>query len=310
MLGFVWNLDPVLFHLGPLTIRYYGVVFVCTLVIAYFFWQWQMRRGGFGKAIIEGFITWGAVATIVGARLGHCLFYEMLPALWTGTPNIYLEHPISILYFWQGGLASHGATIGLVLALVMYALIRKLSILELMDRFSLSAAVGAAGVRLGNFLNSEIVGRATDLPWAVRFARYQDHGAAARHPSQLYEFGLGLFVLLVLVLADRWAGREKRPRGLLVGLFLLLYFTGRFLVEFVKEYQALDESFLTMGQYLSIIPMVIGAVLLVLCIIHPMPTRAEGQLSPMAAESEPQQIENSGKPAKTPRPRRNRRKRK
>jgi len=171
MLGFIWNLDPVLFHLGPVTIRYYGVVFVCTLVIAYFFWQWQMRRGGFGKATIEGFITWGAVATIAGARLGHCLFYEMLPALWAGKPNIYLEHPISILYFWQGGLASHGATVGIVLALVLYARIHKLSMLELMDRFSPSAAIGAAGVRLGNFLNSEIVGRATDLPWAVRFAR-------------------------------------------------------------------------------------------------------------------------------------------
>lgn len=302
MLGFVWNLDPVLIHLGPLQIRYYGVVFVCTLVIAYFFWLWQMRRGGFGKAIIEGFITWGAVATIVGARLGHCLFYDAAR---------YLADPIQIVYFWQGGLASHGATIGIIAGLLMYSIVHKLSFLELMDRFSPSAAVGAAGVRLGNFLNSEIVGRATDLPWAVRFMRY-DNGAAPRHPSQLYEFGLGLFVLLVVVLADRWAGREKRPRGLLAGLFLLVYFAGRFCVEFVKEYQALDESFLTMGQYLSIIPMVIGAALVAWCIIHPVPTRAEGGLAPMAAEPEPQKqkLENSNKPAGTPRPRRNRRKRK
>lgn len=311
MLGFVWNLDPVLFHLGPVTIRYYGVVFVCTLVIAYLFWQWQMRRGGFGKAIIEGFITWGAVATIAGARLGHCLFYEMLPALWTGKPNIYLEHPISILYFWQGGLASHGATVGLVLALVVYARIHKLSILELMDRFSPSAAIGAAGVRLGNFLNSEIVGRTTDQTWGVRFMRY-NNGAELRHPSQLYEFALGLFVLLVLVQVDRWAGREKRPKGLLVGVFLLVYFAGRFLVEFVKEYQALDKSFLTMGQYLSIIPMLIGAALVVKCIIRPAPTRAEGQLAiaMLMAASESKQIENANKSAAGIRPRRNRRKRK
>lgn len=301
MLGFVWNLDPVLINLGPVQIRYYGVVFVCTLVIAYFFWRWQMRRGGFPKAVYEGFITWGAVATIVGARLGHCLFYE---------PDRYLSDPIQIIYFWQGGLASHGATIGLIAALLLYSTIHKLSFLELMDRFSPSAAIGAAGVRLGNFLNSEIVGRVTAVPWGVRFKLYQDGGAFARHPSQLYEFALGLFVLLVVVLADRWAGREKRPRGLLVGLFLLVYFAGRFCVEFVKEYQALDESLLTMGQYLSIIPILIGAALVAWCVIHPTPTRAEGQLSPMAAESEPQQTGSRGKPAAAARPRRNRRKRK
>jgi len=120
---------------------------------------------------------------------------------------------------------------------------------------------------------------------------------------------MGLFVLLVLILADRWAGREKRPRGLLVGLFLLVYFAGRFLVEFVKEYQALDESFLTMGQYLSIIPMLIGAALVLKCIIRPAPTRTEGQLAMMMAASESRQIENAGKPEAGARPRRNRRKR-
>jgi len=303
MLGFVWNLDPVLIHLGPIQIRYYGVVFVCVIVIAYLFWRWQMRRGGFGKAIIEGFITWGTVATILGARLGHCLFYD---------PARYLDNPIEILYFWEGGLASHGATIGLVAALFLFSLIHKLPLLELMDRFSPSAAVGAAGIRLGNFLNSEIVGRATDLPWAVRFMRY-DNGAVPRHPSQLYEFALGLFVLLAVVLADRWAGREKRPRGLLAGLFLLVYFTGRFFVEFVKEYQALHESFLTMGQYLSIIPMLVGAALVAWCIIHPAPTRANGQLAPTKAGPAPQQIEKTAKPATPPRARpgkKNRRKRK
>jgi prolipoprotein diacylglyceryl transferase len=279
MLGFVWNLNPVLIELGPITIRYYGVVFVCTLVMAYIFWRWQMRRGGYSREIIEGFITWGTVATIVGARLGHCLFYE---------PARYLNDPIEILYFWQGGLASHGATIGLVLALVLYARRHKLPLLELMDRFAPSAAVGAAGIRLGNFLNSEIVGRATNVPWAVRFMRYSDHGAIARHPSQLYEFAMGLLVLLAIVLADRWAGREKRPRGLLVSLFLLLYFTGRFCVEFAKEYQVPElESLLTMGQWLSIIPTVIGAALLVWCIARPVPTRLDVPAAPLPAMPAP-----------------------
>jgi prolipoprotein diacylglyceryl transferase len=291
MLGFIWNLDPVLIRLGPVEIRYYGVVFVCTLVTAYLFWRWQMRRGGYSREIIEGFIAWGTVATIVGARLGHCLFYE---------PARYLGHPIQILYFWQGGLASHGATIGLVLALLLYSRRHKLPLLELMDRFSPSAAVGAAGIRLGNFLNSEIVGRVTHVPWAVRFELY-DHGALPRHPSQLYEFAMGLLVLLAIVLADRWAGREKRPRGLLVSLFLLLYFTGRFFVEFVKEYQVPGmESLLTMGQWLSIIPVLAGAALLVWCIARPVPTRPATPAAPLPAVPAP------AKPAR-PQPRRRKR---
>jgi prolipoprotein diacylglyceryl transferase len=306
MLGFVWNLNPVLIELGPVEIRYYGVVFVCTLVTAYLFWRWQMRRGGYSREIIEGFIVWGTVATIVGARLGHCLFYEMLPAWLAHRPNVYVEHPIEILYFWHGGLASHGATVGLVLALVLYARRHKLPILEIMDRFSPSAAVGAAGIRLGNFLNSEIVGRATHAPWGVRFMLYSDHGAAPRHPSQLYEFAMGLCVLLAIVLADRWAGRERRPRGLLVGLFLLMYFTGRFVVEFFKEYQVPGmESFLTMGQWLSILPMLIGAALLAWCIVRPVPTRPDGSAAPLPAPAATA-ASTTAKPGRT-RPRRRKR---
>ena len=130
--------------------------------------------------------------------------------------------------------------------------------------------MGAIAVRLGNFFNSEIVGRQTDLPWAVIFPLY-DCGsptvcatAVPRHPSQLYEAALGTVILLVLYFADRWAGRENRPRGLLTALFLILYFIARFSVEFVKEYQALkNTSALTMGQYLSILPVLAGIALLI-----------------------------------------------
>jgi prolipoprotein diacylglyceryltransferase len=122
----------------------------------------------------------------------------------------------------------------------------------------------------------------------VRFLLYKDQGAVPRHPSQLYEFAMGLFVLLVLILADRWAGREKRPRGLLVGLFLLIYFTGRFFVEFVKEYQVPGvETLLTMGQWLSILPMLVGAALLVWCIARPAATRPDGPAAPLPAAPAP-----------------------
>jgi len=255
MLGFVDNLDPVFLRLGPFHIRYYGLVFVAALLVSYLVWRRQMLRGGHPAALADRFLIWGTIATLTGARLGHCLFYE---------PERFLNDPVSILFFWQGGLASHGATIGLILALFLFARRNRLPVLEMMDRFAMSAAVGSAGIRLGNFLNSEVVGRATSVPWAVRFMHY-DNGAVARHPSQLYEFTLGLLVLLILYVADRWAGEEQRPLGLMTGLFLTIYFAGRFIVEFFKEFQTPWglELGVTMGQILSIVPFLVGVGLLI-----------------------------------------------
>lgn len=252
--GFIFDLDPVAIDLGPVEIRYYGIVFGLTLFIAFLFWCWQMRRGGYGKDVVDSFLVYGVLGTLIGARLGHCLFYD-----WED----YSQEPLRILYFWEGGLSSHGATIGILLALYLYARRYKFRYFEMVDRFSFSAAIGAAGIRLGNFLNSEIVGRATTLPWGVRFIRH-DHGEVLRHPSQLYEFTLGLVVLGLLLLVDRLAGGEKRPRGLLTGVFLSAYFLLRFCVEFVKDYQTSilhETQGLTMGQYLSIIPFLLGLAL-------------------------------------------------
>jgi len=160
-----------------------------------------------------------------------------------------------VLQIWRGGLASHGATIGLLLMMWYYTRRLGQSFIEGCDRLTFSAALAATLVRVGNFLNSEIVGRVTDQSWGVRFPRY-DHDAALaplRHPSQMYEVVLGLAVMGGLWLADRLAGREKRPRGLLIATFFALYFTGRFFVEFFKEYQTLSADFpLTMGQCLSL----------------------------------------------------------
>lgn len=263
-----WNIRD-LSSFGPLQLRYYGVIFASMLYLGFLLWKWQMTRGGHPLAVTEQFLIWGVVAVLVGSRLGHCLFYE---------PEKYLSDPIQILKVWQGGLASHGATIGLVVALLLFAKKHSLPWLEVLDRFSMSAAVGAAAVRLGNFFNSEIVGRATDVPWAVRFMRY-DNGHVARHPSQLYEFTLGILVLLTLYITDRLAGREKRPTGLLASLFLILYFTGRFSVEFVKEYQVdllvSSDSALTMGQYLSILPIICGVALLIWSLRRAQPQEAQ-----------------------------------
>ncbi len=251
---FVWDLDPVLLHLGPIQIRYYGLLFVAVLLLGYALWQWQMRRYGAEDEKIEKFLLWGTLAILIGARLGHCFFYE---------PRHYLSAPWEILMTWRGGLASHGATIGLIFALWLFSYRFKYPFGEIMDRFAMSATVGATLVRAGNFLNGEIVGRVTDVPWAVRFARYADRGAYPRHPSQIYEVFLGIFVFLVLYFTDRRLG-EQRPRWLLAGLFLGVYFSGRFFVEYFKEYQSLSPSFpLTMGQVLSIFPALVGIGLVV-----------------------------------------------
>lgn len=254
---FIWNISPVMLTLGPIQVRYYGLLFAAMLLGGYLLWRWQMLRGGHTKKQAESFFLWGAIAVIVGSRLGQVLFYD---------PNRYLANPIEILYVWRGGLASHGATIGLALVLYLYARKEKFSKLEMLDRFSMSAALGALMVRIGNFMNSEIVGRVTDVAWAVKFPRciYDNDlpldRIPGRHPSQIYEVFLGLFVLLTLYLCDRkW--KEERPLGLLASLFFLLYFSGRFIVEFFKEYQILspERSSLTMGQYLSLPFILIGA---------------------------------------------------
>ena len=251
--GFVFNLDPVLFRIGPIQIHYYSLIFVTMLYIGFLLWRHQMIRGGYSKELAERPLIWAFVAIIFGGRIGACFFYKS---------SKYLADPISILYVWEGGLSSHGVLLGLMILGVIFALRNRLRILEVFDRFAMSALVGAAMVRLGNFLNSEIVGRATDLPWAVRFIRY-DGGNVARHPSQLYESALGVFVLLVLCFADKRAGKEKRPPGLISGLAFTLYFFGRFMVEFLKEPHVLKDSSLNMGQHLSIPLFFLGVVILI-----------------------------------------------
>lgn len=287
----IWDMEPDLLNLGPLTIRFYGVLFALGLLLGFYLWRWQMDRGGHHRPTTEKYLVWGVVAVLVGSRLGHCLFYE---------PEIYLKNPLKILEIWKGGLASHGATLGLILSLWLYARRYKFSFFEIIDRFAMSATMGAIFVRLGNFMNSEIVGKVWDGAWAVRFPRYAEMNQRTleanlghplgyavlplpRHPSQLYEALGGLAVFLLLLLVDR-ALKEKRPRGLLAGLFLTGYFTFRFLVEFFKEFQSLASlkldpqlhvitvtptSGLTMGQYLSIPFILLGIVLVVMSIrIH------------------------------------------
>lgn len=237
----------------PVGIRYYSLLFVGVFLGGYALLNWQIQRGGGDEEVAGDFIVYGVAGVLIGSRLGHVLFYDLDHAL---------EDPLWVFQIWTGGLASHGAVVGLIVAMWLFTKRSGVPFFEGADRFAFSAALGATLVRLGNFFNSEIVGRVVpDQSWGVRFPRYDQHllEAPLRYPTQIFEFSLGLLVLFSLWLVDRVTGKEKRPRGLLISVFFVVYFAGRFFVEFFKEYQALEAtSTLTMGQYLSIVPFLMG----------------------------------------------------
>lgn len=239
----------------PIPLRYYSLLFVGVFLGGYALLNWQIRRAGGPVEAAGDFIVYGVAGVLLGARLGHVIFYDFEKAM---------EDPLWVLQIWTGGLASHGAVLGLIFAMWLFTRRRGVPFLEGADRFAFSAALGATLVRLGNFFNSEIVGREVpDQSWGVRFPLYDVTALEPplRYPTQLFEFALGLFVLLCLWLADRWAGEEKRPRGLLISVFFLVYFTGRFGIEFFKELQVLayeESSPITMGQTLSLPGIALG----------------------------------------------------
>jgi prolipoprotein diacylglyceryl transferase len=231
----------------PVEFRYYSMLFVVVFLGGHALLNWQIKRGGGSPDEASDFIVYGVLAVLVGARLGHVFFYDLEKAL---------EDPSWVFKIWTGGLASHGAVIGLIVAMYLFTKRRGIPFLEGSDRFAFSAALGATVVRIGNLINSEIVGRVTDQSWGIRFPRGIDHGKDViplRYPSQLYEIALGTAVFIGLIIADRAMGKEKRPRGALISWFFALYFSGRFFTEFYKEFEAVDpESMLTMGQMLSL----------------------------------------------------------
>lgn len=269
MPNFTWDLDPVLFHFPswlaflPVDgIRYYSLLYVGVFLGGHKLLDWQIQRAGGDEEQANDFLLYGVIAVLGGARMGHVFFYE-----W----DRFVEDPMWLFMIHKGGLASHGAVLGVLLAIWIFTKLRRQSFVEGCDRLAFSGALGAILVRAGNFFNSEIVGRETHADWGVRFPRY-DHVADAplRHPSQLYEMVLGIIVMATLIIADRLAGKEKRPRGLMLGIFLVVYFSGRFCVEYFKEFQTLEKgSGLTMGQWLSLIPTLVGVWLLVQCFKNP-----------------------------------------
>jgi prolipoprotein diacylglyceryl transferase len=249
-----WDVNPEIFRIGNFAVRWYGLLFASGFLFGYLLFQKMFRNEGIKDDVLDRLTVYTAIGTIVGARLGHCLFYE---------PSYYLSNPLEILKIWHGGLASHGAAIGIMITLWLFVRKERKPYMWVLDRIVIVTALAGAMIRLGNLMNSEIYGIETTLPWGFVFLRNNE--VAPKHPTQIYE---ALAYLLIFVLLYRIYWRKKAGefiQGSIFSLFLILVFTFRFFIEYVKEDQVAFEAGmkLNMGQWLSIPFVLIGVVLLI-----------------------------------------------
>jgi len=246
-----WSVSPEIVSFGPIHIRYYGLLFATSFLIGFKIMEWIFKKENRPLDDLNDLIWYMILGTVIGARLGHCLFYN---------PEYYLSHPVEILKVWKGGLASHGAAIGILTAIYFYSKKKKnQSFLWVMDRVVITVALAAFFIRTGNLFNSEIIGHPTNVAWAFIFTSVDN---VPRHPTQLYEALFYLFSFFVIIFQyKKYDG--KFNDGYLFGIFLILIFGFRIFVETFKENQTYFEAgmVLNMGQLLSI-PLVIAGIYL------------------------------------------------
>ncbi|MEI6433865.1 MAG: prolipoprotein diacylglyceryl transferase [Bacteroidota bacterium] len=257
LLSIIWDPSPDIFRFGSFAVRWYGLFFALSFFFGYVIMQRFFNKEGVPIKLLDELTTYMIIGTIVGARLGHVFFYE---------PEWYIAHPIKILQVWEGGLASHGAGIGIITALIIFSKVRNKSFLWVMDRIVIVVALAGFLIRMGNLMNSEIYGLPTSLPWGFQFLHSTTPSEALvpRHPTQIYE---GVSYLLIFFLLWWYYYRKdgKPANGLLFGMFMTLVFGIRFFIEFIKEPQVGFEKGLTlnMGQLLSI-PFVVAGIILII----------------------------------------------
>lgn len=249
---FIWNADPVAFSIGGVRIFWYGILFALAMISGLEIMKWIYKTEKKDPKELDNIFLYVVIGIVVGARLGHCLFYE---------PDYYLSHPLEILYVWKGGLASHGGGLGALIGIYLYQRKYSLNFLWFLDKIAIPTAVFAFFVRLGNFMNSEILGDVSEVPWAIVFARVDP---LPHHPAQLYE-SISYLLISAILLGVYLKYRKTLKDGFLFGLFLVLVFTVRILVEFVKERQAdyAADTLLSTGQFLSIPFIIIGIYLII-----------------------------------------------
>ena len=254
-----WSPDPEIINLFGISIRYYGLLFVCGLISSVYILGWIFKKENIPSEKFEKLTLYGMLGIIVGARLGHCLFYE--PSYYFSNP-IEMFLPIKILkeggfeFIGYRGLASHGGALGLILALIVYSRKTKHSLINTVDLIAVVAALGGAFIRLANLMNSEIIGMPTTKPWGFIFERVDN---VPRHPAQLYE-SLSYFLIFAITIILYKKKRADFRNGYFFGLTLILIFTARFFIEFLKERQVAFEKDmqLDMGQLLSIPYIIVG----------------------------------------------------
>ena len=248
-----WTADPAIFTIGSKEIRWYSLMFIIGFGIGYKIVERMWRRESINPKWIDPLLYYTLIGTVVGARLGHCLFYD---------PGYYLSHPIEILKVWEGGLASHGGVLGIIVAIYFYSkYVSRQSMLWTFDKLVVPTGLVAALIRIGNLINHEVYGHPTDLPWGFRFIENLHawrQGAepifsAPSHPTQIYE---AVCYLLTFVLC-MWLYFKKdawKKEGLIFGIFMICIFTARFFIEFLKNNQEDFEAAMpiNMGQCLSI----------------------------------------------------------
>lgn len=257
-----WNLDPVIYWItDSFPLKYYGLLFVTGLLLAHYIEKRIFIKENIALEKLEKLLIYIVVGIILGARLGHCFFYE---------PLYYFQNPIEILlpikkigeaYKFIGfqGLASHGGTIGVLIAIGIYCKKYKTKFLEVLDKVAIVAPIVAAFIRFGNFMNSEIYGRPTNGNWGIIFQR---DDLIPRHPTQLYEAFSYLLIFGILFII--YNKKKEKPNGLILGVALVLIFLARFIIEFFKENQVgfEDGMAINMGQILSIPFIIIGLILI------------------------------------------------
>ena len=258
LLTIVWDVNPEAFRIPFIDwpVRWYGIFFVIGLLVSQYVLFYIFEKDGKSRKNVEDLTIYVVIGTIVGARLGHVFFYA---------PEHYLSHPIEILQIWKGGLASHGGAIGILVAVYLYTKKFKMNFLWVFDRLVIVTCITGACIRLGNLMNSEIIGTITDVPWAIKFVQAYPPEMALdyRHPAQVYE-ALYFIVLLVFLFYVWKTQRHKINNGYIFGLFLVILFTLRFIDEFFKVNQESFEDGLpiNMGQILSI-PFVLAGIYLI-----------------------------------------------
>lgn len=244
-----WGISPDIFSLSFLTLRWYGLLFAAGFVIGYRIMEWVFKSENINIKLLDSLTMTMVFSTVIGARLGHCLFYQ---------PAYYLANPIDIIKVWEGGLASHGAAFGILIGLYIFVKrFPEIKLIWVLDRIVITIALAGFFIRMGNLMNSEIFGLPTDVSWAFIFDNVDN---IPRHPTQIYEAFSYLTIFIFLFFKYK-NNKVNLKKGYLFGYFMMLVFSARFIIETFKENQVPFESILpiNMGQILSI-PFILAGI--------------------------------------------------